>query len=59
VFNLVVPSLFLIILAIIGHDLRDAIIIVFLHVMIGVFAFFMAAIFKQGLLLQEEQDLTL
>ena len=58
-FNLVVPVLFLLMLAVIGHDLRDALIIVFLHVMIGVFAFFMAAIFKQGLLLQEEQDLTL
>lgn len=58
-FNLGVPILFLIFLAFSGHELRDALIIVFLHVMIGVFAFFMAAIFKQGLLLQEEQDLTL
>ena len=58
-FNLGVPVLFLAVLAFSGHELRDAFIIVFLHVMIGIFAFFMAAIFKQGLLLQEEQDLTL
>lgn len=58
-FNLGVPILFLMFLVIFGQDIRDAMIIVFLHLMIGVFAFFMAAIFKQGLLLQEEQDLTL
>lgn len=58
-FNISVPILFLFFLAFFGHELRDAVIIAFLHIMIGVFAFFMAAIFKQGLLLQEEQDLTL
>jgi hypothetical protein len=58
-FNLSVPTIFLLFLAFSGQEIRDAIIIVFLHLMIGVFAFFMAAIFKQGLLLQEEQDLTL
>lgn len=58
-FNLGVPILFLVILAFSGQELRDAVLIVFLHLMIGVFAFFMAAIFRQGLLLQEEQDLTL
>jgi hypothetical protein len=58
-FNLSVPTVFLLFLAFSGQEIRDAIIIVFLHLMIGVFAFFMAAIFKQGLLLQEEQDLTL
>ena len=58
-FNVGVPILFLMILAISGHELRDVVLIVFLHLMIAVFAFFMAAIFKQGLLLQEEQDLTL
>lgn len=59
VFNLSVPLICLVLLVILGHQIRDALIIVFLHLMIGVFAFFMAAIFKQGLLLQEEQDLTL
>jgi hypothetical protein len=59
VFNLGVPFLCLMVFAFLGDELRDILVILFLHVMIGVFAFFMAAIFKQGLLLQEEQDLTL
>ena len=58
-FNVGVPILFLVILTVSGQELRDVVLIVFLHLMIAVFAFFMAAIFKQGLLLQEEQDLTL
>ena len=58
-FNVGVPVLFLVMLALSGQELRDVVLIVFLHLMIAVFAFFMAAIFKQGLLLQEEQDLTL
>lgn len=58
-FNLGIPALCLIVLIILGQEIQDVSIIVFLHIMIGVFAFFMAAIFKQGLLLQEEQDLTL
>lgn len=58
-FNLSVPAAFLLLLVFSGQEIRDAIVIVFLHLMIGVFAFFMAAIFKQGLSLQEEQDLTL
>lgn len=57
-FNISVPIIFLAFLAFAGHEVRDVIIITFLHLMIGVFAFFMAAIFKQGLVLQEEQDLT-
>jgi hypothetical protein len=59
IFNLGVPVLCLLVLTILDYQIRDALIIVFLHLMIGVFAFFMATIFKQGLLLQEEQDLTL
>ena len=58
-FNFIVPVLFIICMLVSGEDIRDAIVIVFLHIMIGVFAYFMAVIFKQGLLLQEEQDLTL
>jgi len=58
-FNFIMPVVFLLCLISFGLDVRDALIIVFLHLMIGVFAFFMAAIFKQGLVLQEEQDLTL
>jgi hypothetical protein len=56
--NLIVPFLFLILLVVWREEFSDIIRIVFLHLVIGVFAFFMAAIFKQGLLLQEEQDLT-
>ena len=57
--NLTVPFIILIVFLIIGLEVRDLVVITFLHAVIGVFAFFMAAIFKQGLLLQEEQDLTL
>jgi hypothetical protein len=50
--------LFVILLLVFRAELFDMIRIGVLHLVIGVFAFFMAAIFKQGLLLQEEQDLT-
>ena len=56
--NLIAPVLFLILLACWSEEFSDIIRIIFLHLVIGVFAFFMAAIFKQGLLLQEEQDMT-
>jgi hypothetical protein len=57
--NLVAPITILILLAIAGQGINEMIIITGLHAILGIFAFFMAAIFKQGLLLQEEQDLTL
>lgn len=56
--NLVVPFIFLLLLAIFGQEIIDIVRIILLHLVIGVFAFFMAAIFRQGLFLQEEQDLT-
>jgi hypothetical protein len=56
--NLAVPLLFLALLVAFRNEAGDMIRIMFLHLVIGVFAFFMAAIFKQGLVLQEEQDLT-
>ena len=59
IFNLCVPLLILIFFAITGLALNEIFVRTFLHVVIGIFAFFMAAIFKQGLVLQEEQDLTL
>ena len=59
IFNLCVPLLILIFFAIAGLALNEIYVLTFLHVVIGIFAFFMAAIFKQGLVLQEEQDLTL
>jgi hypothetical protein len=56
--NLIVPFVFLSLVLIFRNEMSDLIRIMFLHLVIGVFAFFMAAIFKQGLILQEEQDLT-
>jgi hypothetical protein len=56
--NWLVPVLLIILVVIFGQDLMDMLRITMLHLVIGVFAFFMAAIFRQGLLLQEEQDLT-
>ena len=56
--NLLVPFLFLLLFLLFRNEMSDLLRIILLHVIIGVFAYFMAAIFKQGLLLQEEQDLT-
>jgi hypothetical protein len=56
--NLVVPFIFIGLLAVFGQTVIDVVRIILLHLVIGVFAWFMAAIFKQGLVLQEEQDLT-
>ena len=56
--NLMLPVIFLVLLLIFSQEAGDIIRIMFLHLVIGVFAFFMAAIFKQGLELQQEQDLT-
>jgi len=56
--NLLVPFVFIVLLAVFGQDLIDIMRIIMLHLVIGVFAFFMAAIFRQGVVLQEEQDLT-
>ena len=56
--NLIVPFVFLALIAVFGEEMIDIVRIILLHLVIGVFAFFMAAIFKQGLVLQEEQDLT-
>lgn len=58
IINLVVPVVFIVLLAVFGQELIDIVRIIMLHLVIGVFAFFMAAIFKQGVVLQEEQDLT-
>lgn len=57
--NLIVPFVFILLLSVFGNELLDMVRITLLHLVIGVFAYFMAAIFKQGLVLQEEQDLTL
>jgi hypothetical protein len=58
--NLTIPIISLIAALLFYHEaVSDILMITFLHGIIGIFAFFMAAIFKQGLVLQEEQDLTL
>jgi hypothetical protein len=56
--NLAMPILFFLVLLVFQNDISDLVRIMFLHLVIGVFAWFMAAIFKQGVILQEEQDLT-
>lgn len=56
--NLSLPVLFLVLVGLFGQALSDMLRISFLHIVIGVFAYFMASIFRQGLVLQEEQDLT-
>lgn len=58
-FNFYAPVLYVLCLMIFRLELRDAIIIVLLHLMLSVFIFFMATFFQQGLVLQEEQDQTL
>lgn len=58
-FNLFAPLLYIILLIILKEQLRDAFVIIFLHLMLSVFIFFMTTIFQQGLVLQDEQDQTL
>jgi hypothetical protein len=58
-FNFYIPLLYIICLVIFNLEIRDAVVIVLLHLMISVFIYFMATIFQQGLVLQEEQDQTL
>ena len=56
--NLALPLIFLALVGLFGQALSDMLRISFLHIVIGIFAYFMASIFRQGVLLQEEQDLT-
>ena len=59
-FNLIVPVIAVLTVAFLYNEMvGDILMLTFLHVIIGIFAWFMAVIFRQGLLLQEEQDLTL
>jgi len=59
ILNLVVPPLALLLMLIFSITEVPAQLIAVLHIIIGVFAFFMAAIFRQGLNLQNEQDYTI
>lgn len=56
--NLGMPLLFLLPMLVFQSEMNDLIRIMLLHLVIGVFAWFMAAIFRQGVVLQDEQDLT-
>ena len=55
--NWIVPAIFLILHMSIAYETGILVFITLLHAVIGVFAFFMNAIFKQGLSLQNEQEL--
>lgn len=55
--NFLLPILHLITTLFIDTLESDLVVLVFLHAILGVFAFFLAAIFRQGLQLQKEQDL--
>jgi len=55
--NFTVPALFLVVHLGISYEVMLMIGLTMLHVTLGVFAYFMAAIFSQGLNLQDEQDL--
>lgn len=57
--NLVLPLLILLVSLACRMGEADMLVIAVLHAVLGVFAYFMTAIFREGLGLQEEQDLTL
>lgn len=56
-FNLLLPVVAVVVTAIFSTMEMAVVVIVVLHLVIGIFAYFLAAIFKQGLNLQTEQDL--
>jgi len=55
--NFIAPGLMLVIVSITDHFEAEALVLVMLHAVIGIFAYFLAAIFKKGVNLQKEQDL--
>ncbi|WP_337044987.1 DUF2975 domain-containing protein [Emticicia sp. 17c] len=55
--NLCLPALTIMLASIFSLVDDIAIILIVLHFILGVFAYFLSAIFKQGLKLQNEQDL--
>jgi Protein of unknown function (DUF2975) len=56
--NLILPSLAVLLASIFTNKVEDpAEFLIMIHFILGVFAYFLAAIFKQGLSLQNEQDL--
>ncbi len=55
--NFIIPGLMVLLVSSIDNPETDGILVIVLHAIIGVFAYFLAAIFKQGLDLQNEKDL--
>ncbi len=55
--NFLVPGIMVLLVSFIDNPESDVIVIIVLHAIIGIFAYFLAAIFKQGLNLQTQQDL--
>jgi len=55
--NFLVPLPFLVLHLAFSYEVSIIVILTVLHAVVGVFAYFMAAIFRQGLKLQNEQDL--
>lgn len=55
--NLIIPGMMVLIVSFIDNPEMDGILVIALHAIIGVFAYFLAAIFRQGLALQNEKDL--
>jgi hypothetical protein len=59
IFSIFTPPVVLVLMALFEQSEPAAQMIGFLHVIIGIFAYFMAAIFRQGLELQVQQDFTI
>ncbi|WP_271765614.1 DUF2975 domain-containing protein [Aquimarina algiphila] len=60
ILNLFSPFVYVIILFIVGYSIGlSDLSTVFLHIMLGIFAWFIIAIFKEGFQLQEENELTI
>ena len=55
--NLIVPGIMVLLVSTIDDPENDAVVLIVLHAIIGIFAYFLAAIFTKGLNLQNEQDL--
>jgi len=55
--NFLIPTIMVLLVCFIDKPDTDGIAVIVLHAIIGVFAFFIAAIFKQGLEIQNEKDL--
>lgn len=55
--NFIIPAVMVLLVSFIDNPEIDGIMVIVLHAIIGVFAYFLAAIFKQGLALQDEKDL--